>query len=98
MPPGQLLEFETGKHGYNELAAFLGVTAPDAPYPRTHSADEFAFVINIMRFFAVLTCAAGYTVFWLACRMNRAAARKEGAEAKQAAAARKKGPPSKKKD
>ena len=56
VPPGQLLVFETGKDGFEELARFLGVTAPaGAPYPHANSAAEFAFVINIQRALALAT-------------------------------------------
>lgn len=62
VPASQLLEFETGKHGYAELAAFLGSGADIAavptgtPYPRTNSRQQFGFVLNIMRVLAVLCC------------------------------------------
>ena len=46
VPASKLLVFETGKHGYKELAGFLGVPVPDEPYPRTSSSKEFGFVIG----------------------------------------------------
>ena len=47
VPSRQLLVFETGKHGYKELAHFLGVKEPAEPYPRTNSRSEFAAVIDL---------------------------------------------------
>ena len=67
VPAHRLLIFETGKHGYKELGRFLGVKAPDEPYPRTNSAEEFAFVLNIMRFLAVLTVALPALLAWCVC-------------------------------
>ena len=64
VPSDRLLVFETGKHGYKELARFLGVKAPDAPYPRSNSTEEFAFVLNIMRALAVLTVALPALLAW----------------------------------
>ena len=68
VPPHQLLVFETGKHGYTELARFLGVEAPRQSYPRTNAAADFAFVLNIMRLLAVLTIAAAAAIAALGCR------------------------------
>ena len=39
VPPGQLLVFEA-KDGWAPLCAFLGVPAPDVPYPRVNSREE----------------------------------------------------------
>ena len=62
VPPGQLLVFETGKDGFEELTRFLGVTAPaGAPYTHANSAAEFAFGINIQRALALATVL---TVAW----------------------------------
>lgn len=38
--PERLLEFEASD-GWEPLCAFLGVAAPDAPFPRTNSREEF---------------------------------------------------------
>jgi len=70
VPSHRLLVFETGKHGYHELARHLGVKPPknkDEPYPRTNSTAEFAFVLIIMRVFAVLTLAVPVLVAWRCC-------------------------------
>lgn len=71
VPAEQLLEFETGKHGYLELARFLELSDDDisanilqAPYPRTNAREEFAFVSNIMRVLAVLTSAVPAIMVW----------------------------------
>ena len=73
VPANQLLVFETGKHGYKELARFLGVPEPDAPYPRTNSAAEFAFVIVLFRVLAALTIAVPGGLIWILLRrMNKA--------------------------
>ena len=69
VPAAQLLEFETGKHGYAELAAFLGVESVSSPYPRSNSAAEFGFVINIMRVLATLTCVVPLVLLRVAMRM-----------------------------
>jgi len=42
VPADRLLVYEATQ-GWAPLCAFLGVAAPDAPYPRTNSSDEFAF-------------------------------------------------------
>merc|ERR1712137_810861 len=62
VPKEQLLVFETGKHGFTEIAKFLGLEVPKdlhtgkpLDYPRTNSAAEFQFIINLYRLFAVLT-------------------------------------------
>lgn len=67
VPSGRLLVFQTGKHGYKELAGFLGVKEPREPYPRTNTAAEFGFVLNIMRVLAVLTVVVPGLVVWRAC-------------------------------
>jgi len=67
VPSGRLLIFETGKHGYKELSRFLGVKAPDEPYPRSNSTEEFAFVLNIMRVLAVLTIVVPTLFAWCVC-------------------------------
>jgi len=53
VPAGQLLVFETGKHGYKELCAFLGVPEPTpAPdgnyvrYPWQNSRGEFGILVR----------------------------------------------------
>lgn len=40
IPPERLLVFEAVQ-GWAPLCAFLGVTVPDMPFPRTNSGDEF---------------------------------------------------------
>lgn len=40
IPPDQLLIFEV-KEGWKPLCAFLGVPAPDGPFPRTNDRAEF---------------------------------------------------------
>ena len=72
VPARQLLVFETGKHGYRELARFLGVPAPDAPYPRTNSSADFAFVLVIMRVLAALSVGVPLLVCWCAWRRRGA--------------------------
>ena len=40
IPPERLLVFEAAQ-GWEPLCRFLGVAAPDAPFPRTNSREEF---------------------------------------------------------
>lgn len=40
VPADRLLEFDA-RQGWEPLCAFLGVTVPDEPYPKTNSLDEF---------------------------------------------------------
>ena len=80
VPSDRLLIFETGKHGYKELSSFLGVTAPDEPYPRSNSAAEFAFVLNIMRGFAVFTVVLPALLVWCVCLRGK---RKEAVKPKK---------------
>lgn len=68
VPAKQLLVFETGKHGFKELAEFLGVPEPAEPYPRTNSSAEFGAVIGIFRFLAVLTVGVPTALMWCALR------------------------------
>ena len=68
VPGHRLLVFETGKHGWKELAGFLGVRVPDTPYPRTNSMAEFAFVVNLFRVFATLTIVMPCVLVWCLCR------------------------------
>jgi hypothetical protein len=68
VPEGQLLVFETGRHGYKELASFLGVKVPNATYPRTNSLDEFTLVVNVMRVIAVLTVVLPLVFIWCVYR------------------------------
>jgi len=77
VPSDRLLVFETGKHDYKELSRFLGVKAPDAPYPRTNSAKEFAFVLNIMRVLAALTIALPALLVWCVCLRGKGAAKRK---------------------
>ena len=69
VPADQLLIFETGKHGYTELAAFLGVKEPTTPYPHTNSTAEFTFVLFIFRFLALLT--VGVPTLLACCCLRR---------------------------
>ena len=69
VPADQLLIFETGKHGYKELAAFLGVKEPTTPYPHTNSTAEFTFVLFIFRFLALLT--VGVPALLACCCLRR---------------------------
>ena len=68
VPASKLLVFETGKHGYKELAGFLGVPVPDEPYPRTNSSKEFGFVIGLFRTLAALTIAVPGGLIWYISR------------------------------
>ena len=79
VPARQLLVFETGKHGYKELAQFLGVPVPDAPYPRSNSTSEFQFVIGIHRVLALLTLVVPGALVWCALRRSRAGVKSKGA-------------------
>ena len=62
-PSSKMLVFETGQHGYKELADFLGIGVSEfmdkklheIEYPRTNSKEEFGFVLNLMRGFAFAT-------------------------------------------
>eukprot|EP00729_Bicosta_minor_P007360 gene7360-20078_t len=54
VPPERLLVFQTGKHGYKELAEFLNVPVPDEPYPNVNSKSEFAMLIFAMKSAAVV--------------------------------------------
>ena len=40
VPPEQLLEFDV-RQGWGPLCAFLGVSVPEAPFPRTNSTEDF---------------------------------------------------------
>jgi hypothetical protein len=74
VPAGQLLEFETGTHGYEELSNFLGLAgrvAPGTPYPRTNSRAEFGLVLNIMRVLSVLSCFVPIALVWGVLRCSR---------------------------
>ena len=71
VPSHQLLVFETGKHGYKELAHFLGVKEPAEPYPRTNSRSEFAAVIAMFRTLAVLTVGVPCALAWCVLRRGR---------------------------
>ena len=72
VPAHQLLVFETGKHGWAELAPFLGVATPDTPYPRSNSSAEFAFIIVIFRTLAALTLLLPGGLLWLLWRRSKA--------------------------
>ena len=63
--------FETGKHGYRELAYLLGVPDSDAPYLRTNSSSEFGFIIGLFRTIAALTIAVPGGLVWCALRLGR---------------------------
>ena len=71
VPSRQLLVFETGKHGYKELAHFLGVKEPAEPYPRTNSRSEFAAVIAMFRTLVVLTVGVPCALAWYVLRRRR---------------------------
>ena len=71
VPAHRLLVFETGKHGYKDLARFLGVPVPKTPYPRTNSASEFGFVIGLFRFLAALTVGVPCGLLWCLLRRSR---------------------------
>ena len=77
VPADQLLIFETGKHGYTQLAAILGVKAPTTPYPHSNSTAEFTFVLFIFRFLALLTVGVPAL---LACCCLRCCLRRGGAK------------------
>ena len=75
VPSRQLLVFETGKHGYQELARFLGVPEPPkgTPYPRTNAKADFAFIIAIYRALAALTLAMPAALLWFVSRRVKGA-------------------------
>ena len=75
VPAHKLLVFETGKHGYKELSRFLGVKEPSSPYPRTNSAADFAFVLNIMRMLALITVTLPALLVWCVCTRGNGAAK-----------------------
>ena len=56
------------------------MTAPDEPYPRSNSAAEFAFVLNIMRGFAVFTVVLPALLVWCVCLHGK---RKEAVKLKK---------------
>lgn len=64
VPSSRLLIFETGKHGYPELARFLGVEEPTEPYPRRNSASEFGFVIGLFRALSALSVGVPCALLW----------------------------------
>ena len=65
VPRKQLLVFETGKHGYKELADFLGLSCqPETAYPRSNSTAEFGFIIILFRVLAALTVAVPCAAVW----------------------------------
>ena len=68
VPSHQLLVFETGKHGYKELAHFLGVKEPAEPYPHTNSRSEFFAIIAIFRTLAALTVGVPCALAWCVLR------------------------------
>ena len=67
VPSRQLLVFETGKHGYKELAHFLGVKEPAG----TNSRSEFAAVIALFRTLAALTVGVLCAFAWCVLRRAR---------------------------
>jgi len=78
VPKRQLLEFETGKNGFKELAKFLGLDVPKdsisgsvMEYPHSNSSEEFQFIINIHRFLAGITVIAMGLVIWFLCVYRR---------------------------
>lgn len=54
IPKKQLLVFQTGEHGYKELAPFLNVPVPDEPYPSTNSGKEIKFLLSLLRNIAIV--------------------------------------------
>ena len=65
VPKEQLLVFETGKHGWTELAGFLNVTVPlGEDYPRRNSNKDFGLIIIIVRVLALLTVAVPTLIIW----------------------------------
>jgi len=75
IPNSQLLVFEVGKHGYTELADFLGVEQPSKTYPKLNSAAEFQKLLVGMRCVAVavyvVPCSALLFVTWAMLRSGR---------------------------
>ena len=70
----QLLVFELGKHGYAELAEFLGVEQPATPYPKSNASAEFKKIIFGMQCVAImvylLPCMALALVLWASLRQR----------------------------
>jgi len=54
VPPERLLIFQTGKHGYKELAEFLKVAVPEEEFPYVNSKAEMANLIFGMKAAATL--------------------------------------------
>jgi hypothetical protein len=48
VPPNKLLVYESGD-GWGPLCAFLGVPAPEAPYPKVNTTDDFTALFPIKR-------------------------------------------------
>lgn len=57
VPKEQLLEFEIGKDGWEELCGFLGTEVPDEPWPNAYSTAEFQEHIDIAHREALWTIA-----------------------------------------
>jgi hypothetical protein len=65
--PERLLVVELGEYGYPELAAFLGVRAPDEPYPRSNSGANFGTFVLITKIMAMFIVAVPFTLSLYVC-------------------------------
>ena len=54
IPNDQLLVFNTGKDGYEELASFLNVPVPKEPYPSINSTREVKNILTTMQMLAIV--------------------------------------------
>lgn len=65
VPEGRLLTFEV-KEGWGPMCEFLGVEAPDEPFPRLNDAAELRRMIVVARLFSVAAPAVIVVVAFLA--------------------------------
>jgi hypothetical protein len=71
VPPEKLLVYEV-KQGWGPLCDFLGVEAPDKPFPRLNDGETFQVWIRRVRIFAAAAAAVGVSLAGLvALRLGR---------------------------
>ena len=65
VPPGRLLVYEV-KQGWGPLCEFLGVEAPDKPFPHLNDGEAFRVWIRRVRLFTAAALAVGVSLAGLA--------------------------------
>ena len=69
IPSDQLLVFELGKTGFDELCAFLGVPVPEDPaYPRANASAELERVEMAFKVLAIAVVCSPVLVLLVLCR------------------------------